>query len=39
MAKEWKWGYINWAGEYVIPHAFHGASDFYEGLACVLVQV
>lgn len=37
-AKEWKWGYITPTGEFSIPPAFDGASDFYEGLAAVKVD-
>ena len=37
-AKEWKWGYINPAGEFVIAAQFHGAWDFREGLAAVKID-
>lgn len=37
-AKEWKWGYINPAGEFIIAAQFHGAWDFHEGLAAVKID-
>lgn len=37
-AKEWKWGYIDRDGEFVITPEFHGAGDFHEGLAAVKID-
>ncbi len=36
--KEWKWGYINREGEFVIAPAYDGAGDFHEGLAVVRID-
>lgn len=37
-SKEWKWGYIDHKGEFVIPPSFNGAGDFHEGLAVVKID-
>ncbi|MDE7413676.1 MAG: WG repeat-containing protein [Muribaculaceae bacterium] len=36
--KEWKWGYIDRTGEFVIPPAYDDARDFHEDLAVVKID-
>lgn len=38
MAKEYKWGYIDKTGSFIIQPSFHDAWDFHEGLAAVKVE-
>lgn len=38
MAKEYKWGYIDKTGNFIIQPSFHDAWDFHEGLAAVKVE-